>query len=116
ADAADRLDVVPPAAERSGGRAVGAVQVVGLDDCHGVSLATAETATSGRFDAEDVPGREVDAGLCGELLTVEEISSAGAGLAAPRAGRRVFAALAQDRGSAVLERLELAGDAIAPPL
>ncbi len=67
ADAPDRLDVLPLPPQRSGGGSVGAMQFVSLDDGHGLSLATPESAASRRLDPEHVAGRELDGRLRGQV-------------------------------------------------
>jgi hypothetical protein len=89
------------------------VEVQGFDDCHAASLATPEATTSGRFDSEDVSSGKLDGGLRWELVSVEEVPSGRARFAPLGAGGSVPAALAEDGGAAVLERLELADDAVA---
>src|SRR5512134_125102 len=75
-----------------------------------------EPPAARRLDSEHVSRPEVDGRLRGQLSPVEEISAGRAGTAALRARGRTGPALADDRGSASLQRLELADDPITAAL
>src|SRR5689334_712815 len=77
------------------------------------SLASPRAAAR-RLDRDDVPRAEVARQLRAGRLAVDEVASGRAGLPAALALRRLRAALADDRESAVLERTQLADDTVAP--
>src|SRR5262249_20933126 len=83
-----------------------------LDATHRRSLPAVPTATAG-LDRDDVSRPQVDGRLRWKLATVEEVAARRAVLAPVAAARRALAPLAQDREPAVLERAQLADDAVA---
>src|SRR5919198_92060 len=75
------------------------------------SLASPSAATR-CLDRDDVPRREVAGELRAGRLAVDEVPAGRAGRAASLSLRGVRAALADDREAAVLERAQLADDAV----
>src|SRR3954453_11122473 len=74
---------------------------------------SAMPATSRRLDPQPLTRPQATAGLRGQLLAVQEVAPLRARLAAVRAGRRVAAALGEQRVVHLGERLELAHHAVA---
>src|SRR5262245_10360456 len=74
---------------------------------------SAISATSGGLDAQPVSGAERARRLRRQLVPVQQVPTRRARLAALGAGRGVAAALRDQREAHLVERLELAGDAVA---
>src|SRR4051794_17707022 len=73
----------------------------------------AMSATSRCLDPQPLAAAQATRRLRRQLLAVEQVAARPAGLAAVRAGRRVPAALREQGVAHVVERLELAHDAVA---
>src|SRR5829696_8319010 len=73
----------------------------------------AMSATSGGLDSQPVSGAERARGLGRQLPPVQQVPTRTARFAAVRAGRRVQAALGDERVAHLVERLELADHAVA---
>src|SRR5436190_7499187 len=81
----------------------------------GQSLATPSTPAR-RLDRDDVTAREVACDLRAHGFAVHRVATERAGRTAMLTLRRLGAALADDRETAVLEHAELTDDAVAPAL
>src|SRR5438067_930455 len=71
-----------------------------------------EAAPTGGLDAHDIACLQVERGLPGDGLAVEEVAPRRTGLAAPRTLRSPPAPLADERQAAGLQRAQLAHDAV----
>src|SRR5688572_32823414 len=74
------------------------------------------SATSGGLDSQPVSGTEGARRLRRQLFPVQQVPAGGSGLAPLGAGRRVAAALGDEREAHLLERLQLAHDAVSAPV